>query len=107
MRCTPPMKAPWPPPTMPMRNLRFQESMMFSSCNYNFNLTQSENAPVRFYIRLAAREIIEGYIRGLDDVTGNKGGAFSCALFRALDAALPLQHRPAVVSSLGEKGKDA
>jgi hypothetical protein len=30
MRWTPPMKAPCPPPTMPIRNLRFQDSIFLT-----------------------------------------------------------------------------
>ena len=52
-------------------------------------------------------EIVEGLRRHFDDVFGDERRAFAGALFGALDAALPLQHRPAIVVVLGELREDA
>ena len=83
-----------------MRNLRFQDLIGISSCS--FVSIETENTAVLLHVRLASGKVVEGDLSSLDNVAGDKGGAFGRTLLRALDAALPLQYSPAVVPRLGE-----
>src|SRR5205823_5031120 len=54
----------------------------------------------------AADKIVEGNGGRLDQVPGDERGAFARALLRALHAALPFEHRPAVKAGFGEERED-
>src|SRR5438128_1147523 len=107
MRWTAPMNAPSPPPTMPMRSLRFQDSIIGSprewrsacrlaarrsralGCASRLNDSQSKHLAVAARVGLAADEIVEGHLSRVDQVTGDERGTFDGALLGAFDAALP------------------
>src|SRR6266496_4323634 len=95
MRCTAPIKAPCPPPTMPMRT-----RLLIGS-------TQAEHATVRHIVRGGSGEVVERLVRYLDYLVADERRAFTRSLFRRLDGAFPLQHRPAVEPVLRQLRKDA
>src|SRR5262245_37815148 len=99
MRCTPPMKAPCPPPTIPIRSLRFQDSMFrlawpqwrmkltnvaFRSAKERYfrgakgdNLAlQPQYLPVLRHVGAAAGEVVEGDLRRLDEVPRDERRTF-------------------------------
>ncbi len=63
--------------------------------------------------RIAARSVplaaksSKGHVGDLNDVIRNERRAFRRALLRMLQAAFPLQHRPAVVAVLCKLGENA
>src|SRR5260370_6976062 len=73
MRCTAPMNEPWPPPPIPPHSLLF--------CMFCFML-QPQNAIVSLLILRAAREVVEGVRRGVDQHTTNEGRALPRSLYR-------------------------
>src|SRR6478752_7873731 len=72
MRCTAPMKAPSPPPTMPRRTRWFGRIAS----------VQAEHAPVRLIVRARGGEVIERLFRHLDHMVADERGTFACALLR-------------------------
>src|SRR6266446_782691 len=133
MRCTAPMNAPGPPPTIPSRSLRFVPSPVLAFavislfpfqtsvasrkyfelqrrlsllcglcvhhelCVKSFSsraLLQSQHPPVRPLIRSRTREVIKRTARRLNNMPLDERRPLRRSLFAALDAALPLQHRP-------------
>src|ERR1051325_5494839 len=115
-RCTAPMNAPGPPPLMPMRSFRFQDSMMSpflrSRVRQNADTvdcqeprsgerghdlsSDSQHLPVLLHVAATAGKIVEGHLRRLDDVPGYKGRALGSALFGCFHGALPLDDRPTI-----------
>src|SRR6266481_2780302 len=135
IRCTAPINAPGPPPTIPKRSRRFFPplatgfavislshsspcprclcfsvnsvlSLSFCSRLIPGLLRQPQHPPVRPLIRPRTREIIKRPARRLNNMPLNKRRPFRCALLAALDAALPLQHRPPRKIILRQLGKD-
>src|SRR4030095_13522749 len=108
-RWTAPMKAPSPPPTIPRRIRASALSRPRPSIGMlcPLFLSNAQHAPVGREVRAAGREVVEGALRHLDDVVADEDGAFARALLGVLDAAFPLQHRPALEAVLRELGKDA
>src|SRR4051812_25755191 len=111
MRWTAPMNAPSPPPTIPMRSLRFQDSMMSpwpvyvsrsqsASAKRKPWLPESQDLAVRRGVALAPGEIIEGHLGCLDDVPGDERSPFPRPLVRTLDTALPFHDGPAIITRL-------
>src|SRR6266545_3306073 len=92
-RCTPPMNAPRPPLTMP-------------SCSGWTMSGDAEHPAVRGLVGAGAGEIVERLVRHPDDVVGDELRPFAGAVLRVLDAALPLEHRPAGIVVLGELRED-
>src|ERR1041385_5048033 len=119
MRWTAPMNAPSPPPTMPMRSLRFHDSTtavslparsasegspsLACASGWYSPSTQAEDLAVGGRVTLAAGEVVEGHLGRLDDVPGEEGRAFLRPLRGALDAALPFHDGPAVIARLGQE----
>src|SRR5436190_675025 len=92
------MKAPSPPPTMPMRSLRFHDSMTSLPGS-----AQAEDLAVGGRVAGAASEIIEGHLGRLDEVPGDERRSLGRSLFGTLDAALPFHDRPAVEAGLRQQ----
>src|SRR5688500_14852199 len=99
-RWTAPMKAPWPPPTMPslmrppcLASLRPSIDMCFLRLNSVAKL-DAQHALDLLLVDLAGGEIVEGLLRHLDDMACDKGRALGRTLHRILQAAFPFEHRP-------------
>src|SRR6266571_578627 len=92
-RCTPPMNAPRPPPTMPSRSGGTMSG-------------DAEHPAIRGLVGAGAREIVERLLGHTDDVVGDELRAFAGAVLGVLDATLPLEHRPAGIVVLGELRED-
>src|SRR5712672_1979853 len=92
-RCTPPMNAPRPPPTMPSRS-------------GGTMLSDAEHAAIRGLVGAGAGEIVERLLGHPDDVVGDELRTFAGAVLRMLDATLPLEHRPAGIVVLCELRED-
>src|SRR5258705_8144218 len=92
-RCTPPMNAPRPPPTMPSRSGGTMSG-------------DAEHPAIRRLVGPGAREIVERLLGHTDDVVGDELRPFAGAVLRMLDAALPLEHRPAGIVVLRELRED-
>src|SRR6202011_3366015 len=98
MRGPPPMKAPSPPPTIPSR---IRGSAIVCSCS-----GETEHPPCLRRIDHPAGEIVEGPVGDTNDVVADEGRAFPRAVFRILQAAFPLEHRPAVETDRSHLGED-
>src|SRR5690606_2365318 len=101
MRCTAPMNAPAPPPTMPkrMRGSRPPVCVVLPSIvtpRASASAREPEDAAVRRLVRAGAREIVERALRDTDDVLAHELGALARAVLGMLQAALPLDDGPAV-----------
>src|SRR5438270_10546645 len=107
MRCTAPIKAPRPPPTMPSRSRRATPPSGLPSMVIALSSTQAQHAPVRGDIGAGGGKIVERLAGRGDDVVGDERGAFGGALLGVLQRAFPLQHGPAVEIVLRELGEDA
>src|SRR5260370_34563834 len=136
IRCTAPINAPGPPPTIPSRSRPFFTSLatgfavislshsspcprcLCFSVNSVLSLSfclrlipgllrQAQHSPVRRLIRPRTREIIKRPARRLNNMPLNKRRPFRRTLLAALDAALPLQNRPPRKIILRQLGKDA
>src|SRR5213593_3486955 len=92
-RCTPPMNAPRPPPTMPSRS-----GWTISG--------DAEHPAIRGLVGAGAGEIVERLFRHTDDVVGDELRPFAGAVLRVLEAALPLEHRPAGIVVLRQLRED-
>src|SRR3954466_12577750 len=111
MRCTAPMNAPCPPPTMPSRMRPVKRSLRPSiGITAPFLRRGAPSEPERELVGLdvgrAAREVVEGVLGDADDVALDEGRALGRPLLGMLDRALPLEHRPAVVVVLRELRED-
>src|SRR6476646_6301464 len=105
MRCTAPMNAPGPPPTMPRRTRRLWPSLEDSigmSCSLS---ADTQHFAVRFHVSARLGKIVERAFGSLNDVLRNERRAFLCALLAILDAALPFEYRPTRIVVLRELGK--
>src|SRR5262245_49175058 len=106
MRCTAPMKAPSPPPTMPSR-IRFTSLCSRPSiamgllCSLE-DRVQPEHASVGSRVGAGRGEVVEGGLSHSDDVVADESRAFACPILGVFQAALPLQHGPGVIVVLGE-----
>src|SRR5690242_18353263 len=108
MRCTAPMNAPGPPPTMPSRIRRCFPCVLDSPGMFAFlSCREPEHPAVRFLVRAGFCKIIKRPFGRLDYVPRNKRRPFSRSLLAALHAALPLQHRPSIEIVLRQLGKNS
>src|SRR4051812_29074066 len=98
-RCTAPMKAPSPPPTMPYLILPSALSLL-PVIAIVFPLRKTQGAAIGLLIDAGGGEIVEGLLGHADDLVLDKLGTLARAIFRMLDAAFPFQHRPALVAVL-------
>src|SRR5437870_9726085 len=108
MRCTAPMKAPSPPPTMPSRMRRpapAGDPAAFDSIVIA-RPSQAQHAAQLRRVRLPAGEVVERLLGDADDVAADELGPFRGALLGVLQAALPLEHGPAVVAVLRHLRED-
>src|SRR5437867_5469007 len=92
-RCTPPMNAPRPPPTMPSLS-----GWAMSG--------DAEHTAIRGEVGAGAGEIVERLVRHPDDVVGDELRPFAGAVLRVLEAALPLEHRPTGIVVLRQLRED-
>src|SRR5439155_13007480 len=100
MRCTAPMKAPSPPPTMP-RRMRRPAATELLALIVIAAPSEAEHSPDLLRIALGAGEVVERFLGDADDVLADELGAFGGAGLGMLQRALPLEHGPAVVVVLG------
>src|SRR5450631_3824079 len=73
------------------------------------SLSQAEHLAVRKIVGARSGKIVEGALGNADDVMLDELRAFARAVFRVLERAFPLQHRPAVEimgCKLGEDGAE-
>src|SRR5258706_2856105 len=101
MRCTAPMKAPSPPPTMPRR--------MRLSCFIFSSPGEASKAQHPLQLRsIGARpgKVVERLLGHPDDVIADEPRTFRRPLLRMLEAAFPLEHRPAFVAVLRHLRED-
>src|SRR5437867_901236 len=107
-RCTAPMKAPRPPPTMPSRSGRGAPESAVASTMLGSSPPSghAEHAAVRRHVGTGTGEIVECLFRDADDVVGDELRSFAGAVLGVLETALPLQHRPAGIIVLGELRED-
>src|SRR5262245_54695733 len=103
------MKAPSPPPTIPRRIRASALSRPRPSIGMlcPLFLSNAQHAPVGREVRTAGGEVVERALRDLDDVIADEDRTFARTLLGILDAAFPLQHRPALEAVLRELGEDA
>src|ERR1700746_2833618 len=94
------MKAPWPPPTIPIRSFRFQLSMTILS------LQQDQYTAVCPSAAACFSEVVERDSGRFDEMLADEGRAFSRALLGALHATLPFEYCPAVEPDLGQERED-
>src|SRR6266550_3663918 len=92
-RCTPPMNAPRPPPTMPSLS-----GWAMSG--------DAEHPAICGEVGAGAGEIVERLFRHAEDVVGDELRSLAGAVLRVLDAALPLEHRPARIVVLRQLRED-
>src|SRR5688572_24458494 len=107
-RCTAPMKAPSPPPTMPRRTRlsagsRLRPSIPMSASSLG---ADAEHLAVGLQIGATGGEIIESPLGHADDMIADEGSAFARTFLRMLDAAFPFHDRPALEAVLRELRED-
>src|SRR5438093_7331219 len=107
-RCTAPMNAPRPPPTMPSRSGRGAPESAVASTMLGSSPPSghAEHAAVRRHVAAGTGEIVECFFRDADDVVGDELRSFAGAVLGVLETAFPLQHRPAGIIVLGELRED-
>src|SRR5256884_1443849 len=106
-RCTAPMNAPRPPPTMPSRSGRDgRASDVASTMTGSPPSGDAEHAAVGSHVGASTGEVVERFFGDADDVVGDELRPFASAVLGVLETALPLQHRPAGIIVLGELGED-
>src|ERR1700730_13893856 len=98
MRWTAPMKSPSPPPPIPRR---MRGSAIVCSCS-----GETQHPPCLRSVNRPAGEIVEGPVGDTNDVVADERRAFARAVFRILQAAFPLEHRPAVETDRSHLGED-
>src|ERR1700675_3354735 len=101
-RCTAPMNAPRPPPTMPSRSRRETEPSCLPSMAMSGDPQQLAVGRV---VRATGGEVVERAAGGGNQVAVDERRALGRTLFAVLDAAFPFQHRPAVKAVLGQLGE--
>src|ERR1700745_2970809 len=108
MRCTAPINAPGPPPTMPRRSRRCLPCCLDSAGMFTpLSCRKPQHSPVGFLVRTGFCKIVERALGDLNDVPLDNRRAFPRALLAALQAAFPFEHRPAIKTVLRQFGKDA
>src|ERR1700746_798144 len=108
MRCTAPINAPGPPPTMPRRSRRSLPSFLASTGLVGpLSGRKPQHSPVGFLVRTGFCKIVERALGDLNDVPLDKRRALPRALLAALQAAFPFEHCPAIKTVLRQFGKDA
>src|SRR5882762_10064834 len=95
MRCTAPMNAPGPPPTIPSRIRRCTLASLLPLIAIARLSAQAQHFLVHRRVDAARSEIVEGAFRHANDVLGDKIRAFPCAVLGMFQATLPFQHGPA------------
>src|SRR5881398_506277 len=106
-RCTAPMKAPRPPPTMPSRSGGdVRASDVASTMLGSPPSGDAAHAPIGGHVGAGTGEIVERLFRDPDDMIGDELRPFARAILGVLETAFPLQHRPAGIIVLGELGED-
>src|SRR5215469_13762569 len=103
MRCTAPINAPGPPPTMPRRKrcegFRFGDAMGISRF---LSIGEAKHPSVCLSVCSGFGEIVEGAFGRLDNMARNERSALLRALVAALDATLPFENGPSVEVVLSE-----
>src|SRR6266536_6672673 len=85
MRCTAPMNAPGPDPTMPKRRASMLALIGGSTGTHTFlPICETQHSAVRFRIGARFCEIIKRTLCGLDDVMSDERGTLLRALFTTL-----------------------
>src|SRR5438552_9034028 len=106
-RCTAPMDAPRPPPTMPSRSGGDVRASDVASTMLGFPPSgDAEHAPIGGHVGAGTGEIVERLFRDPDDMIGDELRPFARAILGVLETAFPLQHRPAGIIVLGELRED-
>src|SRR5690606_4159925 len=95
IRCTAPMNAPEPPPTMPSL-MRGSNEAVVPSVAIGSILSNSEQPPVGRVVRPAGREVVECLLGDANDVVLDEFSAFACPVLGMLERAFPFDHGPAV-----------
>src|SRR5690349_21288616 len=96
MRCTAPIKAPSPPPTIPSRSRRVTP----------MSVLQAHQRADLMQIGAAAGKIVKRPLGHTDDVAADEVRAFARAVLGMLEGAFPFEHRPARVVVLRHLGED-
>src|SRR6516162_1021974 len=108
MRCTAPINAPGPPPTMPRRRRRCLPCCLDSAGMFTLlPCRKPQHSPVGFLVGTGFCKIVERALGDLNDVPLDKRCALPRALLAALQAAFPFEHCPAIKTILCQFGKDA
>src|SRR5271166_3535413 len=107
IRCTAPINAPSPPPTMPSLILPPFFVSLRPSMAMRPSSAQSERALDLLFVGRAAGEIVERFFGDADDVMLDEVGALARAVLRVLEAAFPFEHRPGRIAVLRHLGEDA
>src|SRR5580700_2762769 len=94
------MKAPCPPPTIPILSFRFQLSMTILS------LGEAQHSAVCLGTVACFGEIVERDSGRFDEMLADEGRALSRALLGALHATLPFEYCPAVEPDVGQERED-
>ena len=104
------MNAPCPPPTIPSRirppcnSVAFDPSIVIALLPRR--LSDAKHPIDLILVDLSSGKIVERFLRYLDDVFCNEGRALVCTLLGVLQAAFPLEHRPAIVVIGGKLRED-
>src|SRR6266566_7657578 len=107
-RCTAPINAPGPPPTMPRRRRRCMPSSLDSAGMFTLlSCRKPQHSPVGLLVRTGFCKVVEGALGDLNDVPLDKRRAFPRALLAALQATFPFEHCPTIETVLRQFGKDA
>src|SRR5271170_6684992 len=107
-RCTAPMKAPSPPPTMPSLILPpSAASLRPSIAIVRSPSAQAERARDLLLVDAAAGEVVERLLGHANDVLLDEFGALARAVLGMLQAAFPFEHRPRRIAILRHLGENA
>src|SRR5467141_3574221 len=109
-RCTAPMNAPRPPPTMPSRSGRDVRASEVASTMPRSPPPASgdaEHAAVGRHVGAGTGEIVERLLGDADDVVGDELRPFASAVLGVLETAFPFEHRPAGIIVLGQLGENS
>src|SRR5215204_5899887 len=109
MRCTAPMNAPSPPPTMPrrMRALAAPVFVLVLLPSMAMRLlSEAEHALQLRRIGGRAGKVVERLVGDADEVVADERRTLGRALLGVLEAALPFEHGPALVAVLRHLGED-
>ncbi len=106
IRCTAPMKALRPPPTMPTRRRRPPVALVAGRVHHRLQAPTPSSFEIGRAIGAGGGEIVERVVGHLDDMVGDEFRALARRDFRVLQAALPLVDRPTGKIIGGELGED-